>query len=192
MMKGEYRMSSTEKKAISLLCEQLQAAHRLLEATLGDVTSEEIHWSPPGKANSLGANYAHVVIGEDGTVNGLLRGGAPLFTTTWAGKTGLSELPPAPDPKAPGFPDWSGWAKKVNVDFAALREYSQVVYARSEEYLASLTDDDLDHPVDLSILGLGERTVGYLLINGVLGHALTHCGEISCLKGLQGRRGYPG
>jgi len=185
-------MSSTEKKAISLFREQLQAAHQLLEATVGDVVSEEAHWSPPGKANALGANYAHVVIGEDGTINGLLKGGAPLFATEWAGKTGVSDLPPAPDPKAPGFPDWSEWANKVKVELRSLREYAQAVYAASDEYLASLTDDDLNRPVDLSALGLGERTVGYLLTNGVLGHAFTHCGEISCLKGLQGKRGYPG
>ena len=27
--------------------------------------------------------------------------------------------------------------------------------------------------------------------NGVVGNGFTHCGEISCLKGLQGKRGYP-
>jgi len=30
-----------------------------------------------------------------------------------------------------------------------------------------------------------------LLAAGVLGNCLTHCGEISCLKGLQGLKGYP-
>jgi hypothetical protein len=48
----------------------------------------------------------------------------------------------------------------------------------------------LNRPVDLSALGLGQSTLGYVLINGILGNALTHCGEISCLKGLQSARGY--
>jgi hypothetical protein len=61
---------------------------------VADVTPVEAHWSPPGKAHPLGANYAHVVIGEDGVVNGMLKGEAPLFAATWAGKTGVSELPP--------------------------------------------------------------------------------------------------
>ncbi len=28
-------------------------------------------------------------------------------------------------------------------------------------------------------------------VNGIVGNGFTHCGEISCLKGLQGKRGYP-
>lgn len=41
-------MSAAENKAISLLREQVQTAHNLLEGTVGDVTPEEAHWSPPG------------------------------------------------------------------------------------------------------------------------------------------------
>jgi hypothetical protein len=184
-------MSATEDKGVSLFREQLKAAHGLLEETVGDVTPEQAHWSPPGTANPLGANYAHVVVSEDATMNGLLKGGLPLFASTWAGKVGLSELPPMPNPNAPGFPDWSEWGQRVKVDLAALRKYAQAVYAASDEYLASLTDDDLNRPVNLSALGLGESTVGYVLTNGVLGNAFSHSGEISCLKGLQGKRGYP-
>ncbi len=163
-----------------------------MEATVGNVTTDEAHWSPPGVASPLVANYAHVVVGEDATVNGMLKGDVPLFASEWAGKTGISELPPGPDPNAPGFPDWSGWSHRVRVDLSAMRKYAEAVYAASDEYLASLTDDDLDRSVDLSVLGLGERSLRYLLTNGILGNAFTHCGEISCLKGLQGKRGYPG
>ena len=103
-------MSVAEGKNISLLREQIQAAHQLLEGTVADVTSEEAHWLPAGKALPVGANYAHVVIGEDGVINGMLKGGAPLFAGVWAGKTGVSELPPMADPNSPGFPNWSEWA----------------------------------------------------------------------------------
>jgi hypothetical protein len=96
----------------------------------------------------------------------MLKGEAPLFAATWAGKTGVSELPPMADPDAPGFPDWSEWGRRVKIDLASLREYAKAVYAGTDEYLASLSDDDLNRPVDLSALGLGERTVGYILING--------------------------
>jgi hypothetical protein len=184
-------MSATENKAISLLREQLQAAHYLLEGTVGELKPEQVHWPPPGKANPLGANYAHVVISEDATMNGVLKGGVPLFASSWSGKVGVSELPPMPNPNAPGFPDWSEWGRRVKVDLAALRKYAQAVYAASDGYLASLTDSNLDRPVSLSALGLGESTVGYVLNNGIIGNAFTHVGEISCLKGLQGMRGYP-
>jgi hypothetical protein len=37
--------------------------------------------------------------------------------------------------------------------------------------------------------GKGRVTAGFMLNNAVLGHAFAHCGEISCLKGLRGKRG---
>src|SRR3990172_6172684 len=156
-------MAGAERNVISLLREQLKTVHEILEGTMADVTPEQAHWTPPGVALPIGATYAHVIVSEDGVVNGMFRGGAPLFAAAWAGKTGLSELPPPFDPKKPGFPDWSGWSRKVKVDL----------------------------PVVLAALGLGQSTVGFVINNGILGNAFTHCGEISCLKGLQGKRGYP-
>jgi hypothetical protein len=131
-----------------------------------------------------------VILSEDATINGMFKGQAPLFAGSWAGKTGISELPPMLDPQKPGFPEWSQWGRRVRVDMEKFREYTKAVYSASEAYLLSLGDGDLNRPVDLSALGLGQSTLGYVLINGILGNALTHCGEISCLKGLQSVRGY--
>ena len=177
--------------AVSHLRQQLKGAHEFLEGTMQDVTAEHAHWSPPGKANPLGATYSHLVISEDAIINAMLKGGAPLFATAWAGKAGVSELPPLPGPEASGLPPWDQWARQVQVDLSAARQYAQAVYAASDEYLASLTDDDLSRPIDLSAIGLGQQTVGWMLDAAVLGHVSEHCGEVSCLKGLQGVRGYP-
>lgn len=181
---------STETKVISLLREQLQGAHQFLEGVLEGVTADQTNWSPPGLANPLGATYAHIVITEDGIINGSIRGAAPLFASAWAGKTGFDTPPPSPNPEQPGIPDWSGWARQVQVELPALREYAQAVYAASEAHLAALSDADLNRSIDLSALGLGERTVGQLL-NTILANTHWHTGEISCLKGLQGLKGYP-
>ena len=184
-------MPVLENRLISLFREQLKTAHGLLEGTVADVTPEQAHWFPPGTAHPIGATYAHVVLSEDGTMHGVLKRSLPLFARTWVRKTGVSELPPMPNPGTTGFPDWSAWARKVRVDLAAMRQYAQAVYAVSDEYLASLPDDDLNRSINLSVLGLGEVTMKFILINGLLGNAFAHCGEISCLKGLQGKRGYP-
>jgi hypothetical protein len=184
-------MPVKSNKAISLFREQVKAAHQLVEGTVADVTEKQAHWIPPGIAIPIGANYAHIVLSEDGTVNGMLKGGAPLFASTWAGRVGVNELPPMINPEKPGFPDWSGWSRRVRVDLAAMRQYAQAVYAATDGYLASLTDNTLNNSIDLFALGLGKSTVGYILINGILGNAFSHCGEISCLKGLQGVHGYP-
>jgi hypothetical protein len=77
------------------------------------------------------------------------------------------------------------------VDLASTRKYAKVVYAASDEFLASLSPGDLERPVDLTAVGLGKSTMGDVIHKGIVGNGFTHCGEISCLKGLQGMRGYP-
>jgi hypothetical protein len=183
-------MSTQENRAVSLLRAQYQNAHEVLEGTLQDVTSEQAHWRPPGIANPLGATYAHILISEDGVINGMLKGSGPLSVSTWAGKIGVSELPPMPGPEVGGLPSWDEWARRVKVDQAALQSYAQAVYAATDEYLASLTDEDLNRSLDLSGLGVGQQTLGWLL-SLMLSNVNWHTGEISCLKGLQGAKGYP-
>lgn len=72
-----------------------------------------------------------------------------------------------------------------------LRVYAREVYASIDDYLASLRPVDLSRPIDLSGQGLGEQTLAWVLGAGLSGHIWAHLGEISCLKGLQGGRGYP-
>jgi hypothetical protein len=181
----------TPMQASELLREQLKEVHQYVEAILTDVTPEQAHWHPPGTiVNSLGGNYAHIIVVEDLVINALLRGGAPLFASTWAGKTGMSTLPPLPTPETPGLPSWQEWSTHVHIDLNALRSYAQATCAASDEYLASLSDEQLRQTVDLSGVGLGMQTFQWILSNSVVGHAFSHSGEIACLKGLQGIQGY--
>ncbi len=139
---------------VSLIRGQLQGAHQILEGTMQDVTLEQAHWSPPGKAIPLGACYAHIVLGEDAMLNRIVRGTAPLLASTWAGKTGLSEGPPPVDAGP-----WNEWARSVKVDLPTLQEYGQAVFVNSDEYVASLSEKDLERPIDLSGFGLGQQTL---------------------------------
>lgn len=182
-------MGNADGKAVALFREQFKDAFNYLEGIVADVTTEDAHWKPAGTALPAGAIYGHLVIAIDGIVNGMLKGGPPLYVTSFSGKTGLSEIPPGPDPAKGGFPDWTGWARGVAVDLAALRKYADAVYAAADGYLATLSDADLARPLDLSALGLGQVTFGFMLNNAVLGHTFSHGGEISCLKGLRGKRG---
>ena len=181
----------TSNSIVSFLQQQLSGAHDFFEGVLADVTAEQAHWLPPGRANPIGATYAHVLTSEDGIINGTLKGGAPLFATGWAGKAGLSQPPPGPNPDAPGLPDWGPWAREVQVDLPAMRQYAQAVYAATDAYLASLNDEDFSKTIDLTMLGLGQRSISNILLGGVLSNVQWHTGEIACLKGLQGSKGYP-
>jgi hypothetical protein len=173
---------------ISLLSQQLQETHQFLEATMTGVTEEQAHWVPPGNANPIGAAYIHTIVTEDIVVNVVLKGTTPLFATAWAGKTGVSEPMPMP---GPDWREYAGWTRRVRVDLLAMQEYTQAVYAASADYLSSLIPEDLDQLVDLSSLGIGQVTRAWVISQLLIAHANNECGEISCLKGLQGTRGYP-
>jgi hypothetical protein len=170
--------------APTLLRKQITAAHGWLEGTMADVTADQADWQPPGKANPLGASYAHAILSEDMIVNGMLRGATPLYAGEWADKTGQSELHPTED-----WSHYADWTRTVRLDLEAARAYAQAVYAATDDYLAGLTADDLDRQADL--FGTGPTPLGELLGNFVAGHCQQMMGEISCLKGLQGAKGYP-
>ena len=168
--------------AVSLIREQVQQAHELLAATMADVTQEQAQWIPPGTANPLGATYVHAVVSQDAAIHAVLQGSAPLFASSWADKTGISEIQPL---------STAEWARRVKVDLSALRGYAKAVHEATDAYLATLTDADLARVIDMSQFGMGQLTVGYILNRLILGHIDNMTGEISCLKGLQGSRGYP-
>ena len=174
---------------IDLLQLQLREAHAFLEATMSDVTPELASHQPAGKANSVGVTYAHAVVAEDMLINGMLRQSPPLFATSDAGRTGLSEPMPSPGPEWARYADWT---RTVQVALPALRQYAQAVYAASDQYLAGLSAEDLERPIDLSMVGMGNVTLGWMLSRLVIAHVDNECGEISAIKGVQGARGYPG
>ena len=173
---------------VSLLREQVQQAHQFLEFTIAGITPEQAHWVPPGNAHPIGASYVHAIMAEDIVTNMALKGEAPLFATTWAGKTGFSEPMPMP---GPDWKDYARWTRHVRVDLTGMQAYTQAVYATTDDYLSSLTPEDLDQTIDLSHLGMGQVTRAWVFSRLVIGHADNLCGEISCLKGLQGVQGYP-
>jgi hypothetical protein len=172
--------------ASQILLPQLQQAHSALEQTMEGVTEEVAHFVPPGKANPIAGTYAHIVFSEDFFVHGFLQREKPLFETTFEGKTGASELQPTEWQHA-----YPKWLKEVKVDIQQFREYAKAVFAASEEYVASLTDEDLEKDVDMTAMGMEKRKVYDFIANLISGHTYSITGEIAVLKGIQGLKGYP-
>src|SRR6266542_1364151 len=181
---------TTTNPAVAFIREGAQLGHWYLDGTMADVTPEQAHYAPPGRANPIGATFAHLVCSEDVIVNGMLRQQAPLSASTHTDSTGLSEPMPMP-----GSADWSeayaAWARRVHIDLPALKAYGRAVYAATDAYLESLTDIDLDRELDLSAVGFGKQKLSWMLNFLVLNHIGTETGEISALKGIQGAKGYP-
>ena len=175
-----------------MLRDQLRQAHQFLDSAVADITADQLQWQPAGMANPLGATYAHVLFGEDAFV--AMLGGTPaLFADGWVGRTGVTPLPPLSPPGSfvPLDQNWHEWGRQVRVDLPALRTYGQAVQQVADDYLASLSDRDLDEQIDLSAAGFGIQPLAWLLSSGLVAHVLSHWGEIVCLKGLQGERGFP-
>lgn len=172
--------------ASQILLNQLKTAHSTLEQTMDGVTDEVANYMPPGKANPIAGTYAHLVFSEDFFVQGLLRKKQSLEETAFKDKTGASTVQPT---------DWEveypKWLREVKIDVKQFRAYAKAVFAESEAYVATLTDEDLEKEVDLSALGMGTRKVHDFIANLISGHAYPIMGEISVLKGIQGLKGYP-
>ncbi len=174
------------KIAVAVLLEQLKDAHQWIEATMEGVTNEVAAFMPPGKANPIAGTYTHLIMSEDFFIHGLLQGKKPLMETEYKDKTGASEIQPTEWEKA-----YPKWLRSVKVDVTQVRTYAKAVYKASEEYLASLTDADLEKEIDMSMFGMGNRKVSSVIGGMIVGHARDIMGEISVLKGIQDLKGYP-
>ncbi len=172
--------------AVSVILQDLKDAHMYIEQTMDGVTDEVAAFMPPGKANPIAGTYAHMVFSEDFFAHFFLQQKKPLFETDWKDKTGISELQPTEWENA-----YPKWLREVKVDVAKAREYAKAVFSATEAYVGSLTDEDLQKDVDMSMFGMGTRKTGAFLTGMIIGHTWSIMGEISVLKGIQGLKGYP-
>ena len=172
--------------ATEVLLNQLKAVHSSLEQTMDGVTDEVAHFMPPAKANPIAGTYAHLVFSEDLFVHNFLKKTPPLVDSTFKEKTGASETHPMEWVEA-----YPKWLKEVKIDVEKFRDYAKAVYTESEEYIASLTDEDLEKEVDMSAMGMGTKKTHDFIAGLISGHAYSIMGEIAVLKGIQGLKGYP-
>jgi len=160
------------------LVQQIQTMHGILEAAIGDCPSEMVGRKlPDSTVNSIGAIYAHTTFSEDGLLNGLVRGGTPIYYSGgWAEKIGIDM------PKGGQDPDW-----KPEFDMGLFREYAKAVYQATDAYVTNASDAELEKVVDLGFAP--PMPVQSFLANILVWHTATHQGEVSALKGVQGVNG---
>ena len=165
-----------------LLAELIEAAQGIFYAVMDGVTPELAHTQPAGSANSIAATVGHLLTSIDGVTNGMLKGGAPVFT---AMPTGLSSMPPG---GADTF-NWYDWGTGVTVDLDVAMQYGAAVFASVADYLGSIDDNELDVAMQTPS---GPRSKLDMLNFVVLGGLHQHTGEISALKGIYASlQGFP-
>lgn len=157
------------------------SAHEVLEGVMQGVDNTIANWVPEKVVATIGAQYVHVLTSEDAIVNAILKGGAPLMATSFAGKIGTAT--------PPELFTWGEWGRTSKVDVAQAKAYAQAVYASTAEYVASLNAEKLGEVLDLTQAGFGKMPRAAVLAIA-LQQRYVHGGEISALKGLQGLKGY--
>ncbi len=166
--------------AIALLRAQYTQSFGWLEGTMDGVTEEVANFNPPGSPLPIAGQVAHIVTGVDFFVLHFAKGGAPLLLSSHAENSGVSEPPPQGA--------WDEWGARVKVDLPVFHEYAKAVFAAVDDYLSTLNDDDLSREIDLG--PFGTQTLEWVF-NIMLMNTFIHTGEIACIKGLQGLKGYP-
>ncbi|TAK63923.1 MAG: DinB family protein [Dehalococcoidia bacterium] len=155
---------------------QARTSYEWLESIVADVTPEQARWRPPGRANTIATTYAHIVRNIDEDLNHWMFRRPMLNEGPWRGQTGLVS----------GRPEWEQNA----IDWPALREYGRAMCAFAVETVDALTEDDLAIVTDLSTADI-EVWHGIDIVRLTVGHHVRmHGGEIACLKGLEGLKGY--
>jgi hypothetical protein len=77
----------------------------------------------------------------------------------------------------------------VKIDLGQAQEYAKAVYKNTDEYVASLSPDDLDREIDMP--GFPKMSAGGWIALAAVVHPSNHIGEISAMKGIKGGKGYP-
>jgi hypothetical protein len=166
--------------ATQFVRQQVAEARGLTDAAMAGLTDDQFNWLPPGTIHPIKSASLHAVAGEDLFFQAILQGQPPLWATGgWAGRIGLAQ--------APG--GGQGWevANRTVLALAPVVAYAEAVRHATDEYLARLTDDELDRPV--SFFGSESSVAGVLA--RFVAHTAGHAGEIAAVKGMQGLRGLP-
>jgi hypothetical protein len=167
-------------EVIEYIQKQVGGARRQVETVLKDTTQEQLNWTPPGTANSIGVTLVHMISSEDIFFHQILQCQKSLWETEkWGEKIGLS----AP----PGHThSWDEIKNKI-LELEPVLAYGKSVWAASDAYIACLTPAELDNKVTFFT---GERSIAEIVVMQV-SHILGHAGEIAAIKGIQGVKGLP-
>lgn len=166
--------------SIEILCKMIKVVHRHCDDAMKGTTKEEFNWAPPGTANPISAVLVHYLVCEDLFVQSVILGNSRIWEENgWGEKTGIKNTPEYGG-------DWREF-KSMTVAMEPVMAYQKAVRDATNTYLEGLNPIELERKV---ILGDWECTVADMLIH-LARHNLSHAGEISALRGIQGGKGLP-
>ena len=161
---------------------QLSRLHAGLDKSLADLTPEQLHAVPGGhaKANTIAWGLWHYVRTEDNIVRWVIQDRRPPIWTEggYADKLGMPAVS-----QGTGMSTEEAHALRIR-DVGLFREYTQKVWAGTEELFAGAAPALFDKVV--MVKPLGEMSVIQCLGQVGLTHGMTHFGEIELARTLVG------
>lgn len=164
--------------AIDFMRQTVGFLHRGFRGAPEGLSDEQLHFIPEGQSHSIAWCMWHAARIEDLFIQQIFQGKRAEFDTgEWAATTGLP---------AKGFGTGQSLEEASQVRIAsreAFAEYQARVAQLTDEYLASLSDADLEREVKL-----GERTekLGESINLHMVIHLNGHRGEVNLLRGMMG------
>ncbi|TAK55503.1 MAG: DinB family protein [Dehalococcoidia bacterium] len=154
---------------------QMEQAFSLMNGTAQGMSDEQYNFRPEGTCNPIAKNHVHALTAIDFFLNFLAQGKSPLWQPV-AAATGLPQN------------SLEIWKFDGKVPLDAIATYGKQVQQSALDYVATLSDADLDREIDTKFIGT--QNVAFLLqLSGM--HTVGHTGDMAALKGLQGLKGLP-
>jgi uncharacterized damage-inducible protein DinB len=164
-------------KSAELLIDAFTRIHGVVHEAVDDLTPDQLNARPDGEANSIAWLIWHLTRIQDDHIADVAQLAQVWMSKGWAERFGLDL-----DPTDTGYAHGSAEVAAVQVQSRELLTgYHDEVYQQTLEYIANLTDADLDRVVDRSwdppVL-LGVRLIS------VISDDLQHAGQAAYVGGL--------
>lgn len=154
---------------------QTEQAFGLLKMASDGMDDAQYNFDAPGTCNAAAKSHVHALTGFDFFVMDRAKGGEML----WPQFGPLHGLPANPT---------EIWGFTGSIPGAAVKDFADQVQKATLDYISTLTDADLDRPVDTQFFGT--QSVAYVLQLAAM-HAAGHAGDVAAVKGMQGLKGLP-
>jgi len=154
---------------------QIEQTFNLLNGTAQGMDDRQYNWKPEGTCNPVAKNHVHILTSVDFFLNAIAQG----KPTLWQPVAEQHGMPMNP---------LEVWAYAGEIPLAAITAYGQQVQKSVLDYIATLTDADLDREIDTRFFG--KQTLAFLIqLAGM--HTAGHTGDMASIKGMQGLKGLP-
>jgi DinB family protein len=168
--------------AFEFIHAELKRLHGMLDKAIADLTPAQLHAVPANnpKANTLAWIFWHYARTEDNVVRFVLQN---RRATVWAEGGYAEKLGLPPVAQGTGMSTAEAQALRLK-DVALFRDYTQKVWASTDDFVAKTDPAALDEII--TVKPLGDMPKIRALGQTCASHGMTHAGEIELVRTLIG------